>query len=471
MIKRFTPNYAIFYAFIDYVLVVVALKLANLLRPVLSSFIVTLSDVQGPFALKPVLVIILALVWVIVLFQLGLYHPEKNIRVVDEVYNLIRGTIISSIIIAGLFYFLRISIPRLTFILFIVFTFVLQLFHRFIFRFFIKTKTERLRKGHRILVVGAGEVGRQYEKLINSYSDLGYKIIGFMDDDPNVIQENADVLGPIEETIRIIKEFQIDHLIIALPLRAYQKVNALVKEVHTLPVRVWIIPDYFSLMLSKGSVENFMGIPMIDLRAPVLSTEQIVIKRIFDYLLTIPLFILSLPLFGVIALLIKLDSDGPVLYRSIRLKENAETFEMLKFRTMIPDADAHLSEVIKKDEEGNIIHKRPDDPRVTRVGKFLRKTSLDELPQLINILKGDMSLVGPRPELPSMVKLYQPWQYKRFTVPQGLTGWWQINGRSDKPMHLHTEDDLYYIQNYSIWLDLQILIKTVLVVLRGKGAY
>ena len=152
--------------------------------------------------------------------------------------------------------------------------------------------------------------------------------------------------------------------------------------------------------------------------------------------------------------MIKIDSKGPIFYHSKRLKENGKPFMMIKFRTMYQDAYKKLSEVMQKDEDGNIIHKLPDDPRVTKVGKFLRKTSLDELPQLINILKGDMSLIGPRPELPEMVKYYKPWQYKRFGAPQGITGWWQINGRSDKPMHLHTEDDLYYIQHYSIWLDI-----------------
>ena len=147
-------------------------------------------------------------------------------------------------------------------------------------------------------------------------------------------------------------------------------------------------------------------------------------------------------------------------------------FEMIKFRSMVKDADRLRDLVEKYDEEGCLIqNKSADDPRITRVGRFLRRTSLDEIPQLFNVLRGDMCLVGPRPELPYLVDQYELWQRKRFAVPQGMTGWWQINGRSDKPMHLHTEEDLYYVQHYSMWLDLQILFKTVWTVLRGKGAY
>ncbi|HXV41795.1 MAG TPA: sugar transferase, partial [Anaerolineae bacterium] len=182
-------------------------------------------------------------------------------------------------------------------------------------------------------------------------------------------------------------------------------------------------------------------------------------------------FILALPIMGLIALLIKFDSPGPIVFKQQRAGENGRPFKMYKFRTMVHDAEAQHSELIQKTEAGLPIHKFYDDPRVTQFGRFLRRTSLDELPQLINILKGEMSLVGPRPELPWLVDQYEPWQRKRFEVPQGLTGWWQVNGRSDKLMHLHTDEDLYYIKHYSLWLDIQILWRTLKAVIGRTGAY
>jgi exopolysaccharide biosynthesis polyprenyl glycosylphosphotransferase len=172
-----------------------------------------------------------------------------------------------------------------------------------------------------------------------------------------------------------------------------------------------------------------------------------------------------------IAIAIKLDSRGPVFYRQQRVGENRRMFGMYKFRSMYSDAEQRLSEVIQHTTNGHIIHKQRNDARVTRVGRFIRRTSLDELPQLFNVILGDMSLVGPRPELSMLVEKYEPWQHERLRVPEGMTGWWQVNGRSDKPMHLHTDEDIYYVRNYSLVLDLQIIAKTFWVVLRGKGAY
>ena len=194
-------------------------------------------------------------------------------------------------------------------------------------------------------------------------------------------------------------------------------------------------------------------------------------KRAFDLLFGLFALILALPLMALSALMVYLEDGPPVIFRQKRVGKNGHLFEMLKFRTMVRDAEQLQSQVEKRDLAGNLIHKVRDDPRVTRVGRLLRRFSLDELPQLFNVLAGTMSLVGPRPEMPYLVENYQSWQRKRFAVLPGMTGWWQVTGRSDKPMHLHTEDDLYYIQNYSIWLDLEIIVRTIWVVLFGKGAY
>ncbi|HIP70426.1 MAG TPA: sugar transferase, partial [Anaerolineae bacterium] len=238
-----------------------------------------------------------------------------------------------------------------------------------------------------------------------------------------------------------------------------------------LPVNVRIVPDYFSLALYRATAEDFGGVPMINLRDPALNDVQRLVKRMFDLALGSVMLLFWLPILAVVALAVKLDSPGPVFFRQERVGENGRIFRMIKFRTMVPGAEKMQTEISELNDDGKIIFKHPNDPRVTRVGRFLRRTSLDEMPQLFNVLKGDMSLVGPRPELPWLLDQYEIWQRKRFAVPQGMTGWWQVNGRSDKPMHLNTEDDIYYVQNYSLWMDIYIIIKTPWVVLRGKGAY
>jgi len=194
-------------------------------------------------------------------------------------------------------------------------------------------------------------------------------------------------------------------------------------------------------------------------------------KRVFDLLLGTLALLFTAPLMMLAAVMIYLEDGSPVIFRQKRVGRDGRLFEIYKFRTMVKDAERLQLQVEQRDRDGNVIYKIRNDPRVTRVGRVLRRFSLDELPQLFNVLAGTMSLVGPRPELPALVANYESWQHKRFTVPPGMTGWWQIHGRSDRPMHLHTEDDLYYIQNHSIWLDLQIILRTLWVVILGKGAY
>ncbi len=202
--------------------------------------------------------------------------------------------------------------------------------------------------------------------------------------------------------------------------------------------------------------------------SPIRGVPRLV-KRAMDVGLSLLALPVALPVMAVTAVVVRLDSPGPAVFRQRRVGEHGLIFWIYKFRTM------SLAQGEAADVEGHLEHGQPhkhkDDPRVTRVGRFLRRTSLDELPQLFNILKGEMSLVGPRPELPWIVANYEPWQYARLSVPQGLTGWWQVNGRGDRPMHLHAEDDLYYIEHFSIWLDVKILWKTVWAVWTRAGAF
>jgi lipopolysaccharide/colanic/teichoic acid biosynthesis glycosyltransferase len=206
---------------------------------------------------------------------------------------------------------------------------------------------------------------------------------------------------------------------------------------------------------------------------PVMDRWDRFIKRVFDIVASIILLVALLPVMMVIALLIKLDSPGPILFHQKRVGEGGRLFWMHKFRSMIDGADKIEAQLMQRTAEGlSLFRKSPEDARVTRVGHFLRRSSLDELPQLLNVLKGEMSLVGPRPELPGLVDIEDSHQRRRFAVPQGMTGWWQVNGRMKRAAPAQrVEDDLFYIQHYSFWLDLLILWKTVQAVIWGEGAY
>lgn len=471
MLKRFSTNHAISCMLLDAIFAALALWLAFLFRPMVSGFSTLIMDIQTPKHINTYAYVLLPIIWVLVFLTRDQYNPEKNLRVVDEVSGVFLSSIIATIVLAGTLYLSDREISRVLFLTFILLATLFALFHRLIYRIiFILSKNHRVEE-KRVLIVGRGPVGKKLADQINSYASLGYRVVGFVDDNVRLQQQDPTVFGTIEQIDDIIQKYRINDVLVALPRRAYARLDLVVKTVHTLPVRLWVIPDYFHLALSEAKMLDFAGMPMIDLRAPALNHYQRLTKRIFDLSITIPMLILASPIFAIIALLIKLDSPGPVFYVSQRIMENGEYFGMIKFRTMTVNADQLLTQIMQTDKDGNLVHKRPDDPRVTKIGKFLRKTSLDELPQLFNIISGDMSLVGPRPELPELVDRYESWQRKRFTVPQGVTGWWQVNGRSDKPMHLNTQDDLYYIQHYSIWLDLQILLKTIMVVIRGKGAF
>lgn len=470
MFRRFSVNFALFSMVFDVLLVGVSFYISVYFRPVLSSLPFA-AEIKEPLQVPWLLYPLFSFIWVGILLLLSVYDGRRNLRLVDELTALSIGSMIAGVSMAGTLYLSYRNISRFLFLVFVVLGYVLLMVWRLVARLIFQLTKEYNPSLRHVLIVGAGPVGRRLREQINLNPWLGLSVTGFLDDDRIKSASDPEILGSLLEARKVISRYPVTDVVIALPPRAHQKVNALVAELHDLPVKVLVIPDYFQLALHKAVVEEFAGIPMLDLRAPALNEYQRMVKRAFDLVMGTILLILASPIMALIALLIKLDSPGPVIFKQERIGENGKVFEIYKFRTMLDGADKKIQEVLKYDENGNPIHKMPHDPRVTRIGHFLRRTSLDELPQFFNILKGEMSLVGPRPELPMFVERYKPWQRTRFAVPQGITGWWQINGRSDKPMHLHTEDDLYYVQNYSLLLDLYILYKTVWVVLRRKGAY
>jgi len=470
MLRRFSVNFAIFLIVADSLLILLALKLAVNIRPVFND-LNFVQPLPTPLHLPGMVYSLASIIWIGVMLALAVYDGRRNFFVVDELTNLTIGTLIAFVALAGVLYLSYRELSRLLYLLFGIQAYVYLVIWRLMIRLYFRWRGQVGIADRRVLIIGAGVVGKELREKIADYSHFGIEFVGYMDDDNKKQDLDKRIMGGVDDTRNCVVQNKVSDVVLALPRSAYERVNQLVAKMHDLPVKVWVIPDYFSLSLHRAKFEEFAGIPMLDLRAPALNDYQRLTKRVFDLCFTTLLLPPALFLMSLIALAIWLDDPGPVLFRQTRLGENGRLFKMYKFRTMIVGADEKQHLVEKEDDQGRLVHKFPNDPRVTRVGRFLRRSSLDELPQIFNIIRGNMSLVGPRPELPHLVAKYQRWQRKRFTVPQGITGWWQVNGRSDKPMHMHTEDDLYYIQHYSLLLDIKILILTIWVVLRGQGAY
>ena len=470
MLKRFSVNLAIVSLVADVVFTLLALRSAAALRDTLPY-----GPDLGNWVLVPdYIYLAAALIWAAVFVTLSVYDPRRTLRAVDEAQQVIAALVISALCLAGVVFVTFQNMSRYLFFYFVTVDAMLLLGWRVVYRFVRRVGNGRLVTPHNVLIIGAGEIGQRTAETIAENAWMGFHLAGFVDDDPakrRTLVAGLPVLGSTAEVEAIVCEQKVDEVIVALPLSAYEKVARLSLELQRYPVNVRVALDYFSIALFRATVEELGGMPLINLRAPALNDFQRLVKRVFDLSAGALMLIAALPLMAAIAVLVRLDSRGPSIFRQQRAGENGKPFLMYKFRTMVEDADARLSEVLHRQDDGQVLFKHPDDPRVTRLGRFLRRTSLDELPQLFNVLKGEMSLVGPRPELPWLVECYEPWQRKRFAVPQGITGWWQVNGRSSKHMHQSTEDDLYYIQNYSLLLDLLILWKTIGAVLKRKGAF
>lgn len=325
----------------------------------------------------------------------------------------------------------------------------------------------------RLLVVGSGRLGKLIMQHIAATPYLGYSIIGFLHDmnEPPSDFGRFKMLGTLEDLGSVIRTMQVDEVIIALPSHLHQQSIRTVRLCERLGTSFKLVPDLYELSLSRIDMEAVEGIPLIGIKQASINRVQGIITRVVDSGLSALILLLGLPFWLCISLAIQLSSPGGIIYKQTRIGLKGRPFKVYKFRTMYQNADQQLLNLLNYNEAQGPLFKMKDDPRVTKVGKFLRRTSLDEIPQLINVLKGDMSLVGPRPPLPHEVEQYEDWQKGRLDMKPGLTGLWQVRGRSDLSFDEGVLMDLYYIENWSLRLYFQILLRTIPVVLFRRGAY
>jgi len=344
-----------------------------------------------------------------------------------------------------------------------------------VIRWFILARLRQSGQGvDRVLIIGAGEVGRTVMRNLIAQPDLGYRVVGFLDDDP--IKSESDIgpikaLGSLDNLPQTIQENAIDQVIITLPWQYHRKTVRLVADAEHAGVRARVVPDLFQLSLGGVDVEAINGVPLISIKESALIGFNRTVKRALDLTLGGLSMILVSPFWLAIAVGIKLDSPGPVFFRQERVGKDGKTFTVFKFRSMYQDAEERLEKLRAHNEADGPLFKMKDDPRRTRMGRFIRKTSLDELPQLINVLRGEMSIVGPRPGLASEVAQYQEWHRKRLEVQPGITGLWQVSGRSNLTFDEMVMLDIYYAENWSLGLDVRIMLRTIPQVLFGEGAY
>jgi len=410
---------------------------------------------------------------ILVIYRLnGVYGRRRRQGWADEVSGLASGALVGvATMIVAVFYVRPFGYSRLVFIyalVIIVFLLALaRLFDRF-WRGYLRRKGIGLQ---RALVVGEGPLGRMIMQNIVAQPEVGYQIVGFVDDEPRQPLGRFEYLGTTAEIPDLVWRYQIDEVIIALPSSSHLRVTEILIACARLNVQFRIVPDFYDLSLNQVDVAEINGIPLIGLREASLQGSGQILKRAIDVTIAAIALILASPLMLIIAIAIKLESPGPVIVRQVRIGRWGKPFDFFKFRSMRDRADQDLVLLADKNEASGPIFKIRNDPRRTRVGRWLRRFSLDEIPQLFNVLRGDMSLVGPRPPFPWEVAKYAEWHRRRLQVHPGITGLGQVSGRSDLPFDETALLDIWYIENWTLGLDIKILLRTLPAVISGHGAY
>lgn len=414
------------------------------------------------------------------IFFLTTHHLyRKRLPLSDEIREIIKVAFISLVVIFAIVSLGKIihQVSRLTLMIHLV---LLILIHPPA-RYWVKRILYKLKIGtENIIILGAGQAGEAVLRELDNEKNFGYRPVGFLDDTikSDKTESAMPVIGSLNEYANIQKKFRIQTAVIAIPSLERSELSALVARVQKYTKRVLIVPDMSGVALLNAELYHLFAeqLFLIKIRNNLQSFKSRAVKRTFDLVMSVLMAPFLLPAMLVLAVLIKLDSKGPVFYRQRRIGRNGHEVKVIKFRSMFTDADERLKTIIETDVEAKReweqFYKLKNDPRITKIGNFLRKTSLDELPQLFNVFTGSMSLVGPRPVLQKEIdQYYKDEAQNYYLVRPGITGLWQVSGRNNMDYEQRVMLDSWYVLNWSLWFDLIILFKTIKVVIRQEGAY
>ena len=400
-------------------------------------------------------------VYLILYFAFGLYKPRRSYKnIFSEATQIIKVNIIAFFALVSILFIInQPDFSRIMLILLAIIATFLGIIERFVIRSFLKNMRVNNKNLKHILVVGDNELAFTFARRIKANPYLGYVVSGIIGRSEHVGTsiEGNKILGSFNDLDKILENNRYDRVVLAIPLKYYYKINELVESCEKVGIKAEIIPDYIRYFPAQPSVDMIEDIPIINIRYVPLDDElNKFLKFLSDYIISIIAIIITSPIMFVTAIAIKITSPGPIIFKQDRMGYNGEIFKMYKFRSMkVQDPNEEKSEWTTK-----------DDPRKTKVGNFIRKTSIDELPQFFNVLKGDMSVVGPRPERPYFVDQFKetiPKYMVKHQVKPGLTGWAQVHGcRGDTSIKKRIEYDIEYVENWHMGLDLAIMIKTAL---------
>ncbi|WP_223065892.1 undecaprenyl-phosphate glucose phosphotransferase [Paenibacillus caui] len=408
---------------------------------------------------------------VMVGLMIALYSPKRKKRFADELLKIFQTHLISLFALLSLLFFVKeVNISRSYLAIYMALNLLLIMFYRYVLKFVLRQFRSKGYNRQFVLILGAGSLGKRFYDNLKQYPELGYEVVGFLDDyqqwDAIEAKKYKPILGPLDELEQMLKKLLIDEVILALPLDAHHKYPAIIGLCEKAGVRTLIIPDFFDYLPARPFFDNFAGMPMINVREiPLDLMSNRLFKRAFDIIFALFAIMITSPVMLAVAIGVKLTSRGPIIFRQERVGLNRRNFNMYKFRSM---------RVLPEGVEDRGWTTR-NDPRRTKFGSFIRKTSLDELPQFFNVLLGHMSVVGPRPERPLYVEQFReeiPKYMVKHHVRPGITGWAQSNGlRGDTSIEDRIKHDIFYIENWSLLFDIRIILRTIRNGFINKNAY